>query len=348
MSTQTENQSTPSYTSYTSLLRVSHIPIVECGISSLHSKLSTTPLLRTPYTLSLSVSSTLTPYLQSASSHFPFAPFLSYGDRAANKGLDIAQEKWPYPFESQPEQVWSDVRSVADSRVVKPAYGMAKSMDQSLTPLVDSFSFVVKKIDADADSKAKSDSTADADDEYQVQRAYALLRVLKDDIVSTPGDDQNALVKNIHATLTSFTQQSSALLAAVRSRSEGAASRVNVLAQAVLSELEKLAPLVSSVTSKTSCTLRDTTSNLRTILSSDDPLGQKIPKVGTAVQAGVKDVVEDIVEKVRAILEEIRHKSPPPAPSNNNINGVSKPSKRSSRPSKRAFSNENIQTAPTA
>lgn len=117
--------------SYSSFSRISHIPIVECGISSLHSALSTTPLLRTTYALSLSISSSLSPYLQSASTHFPFAPFLSYGDRAANMGLDIAQERWPYPFESKPEQVWSDVRSVADSRVVQPAYCMAKSVDKA-------------------------------------------------------------------------------------------------------------------------------------------------------------------------------------------------------------------------
>ena len=130
MSTPDAKQQQQQSPSYSSLSRVSHIPIVECGISSLHSTLSTTPLLRTPYALSLSLSSTLSPYLQSASTHFPFAPFLSYGDRAANKGLDIAQEKWPYPFESKPEQVWSDVRSVADSRVVQPAFGMAKTVDQ--------------------------------------------------------------------------------------------------------------------------------------------------------------------------------------------------------------------------
>jgi hypothetical protein len=115
---------------YSSLSRVSHIPIVECGISTLHSTLATMPLLRTPYALSLSLSSSLSPYLESASTHFPFAPFLAYGDRAANKGLDIAQEKWPYPFKSKPEQVWNDVRSVADSRVVQPAFSMAKSVDQ--------------------------------------------------------------------------------------------------------------------------------------------------------------------------------------------------------------------------
>jgi hypothetical protein len=65
---------------------------------------------------------------------------------------------------------------------------------QSLAPLVDSFSFVVKKIDPDADSKAKSDSTARAADELQIRRAYDLLRVLKDDIIRTPNADHNALV----------------------------------------------------------------------------------------------------------------------------------------------------------
>ena len=117
-----------------SLHRVSHIPIVSFSISTLHSTLSSTPIVRTPYAISLSISSTLSPYVQSASAHYPFAPVLTFGDRAANKTLDIAQEKWPYPFESQPEQVWSDVRSVADSRVVKPAYGVAKSVDHVRCP----------------------------------------------------------------------------------------------------------------------------------------------------------------------------------------------------------------------
>jgi len=241
--------------------------------------------------------------LKSASEHYPFAPALNYGDRAANKTLDIAQERWPYPFESKPEQVWNDVRSVADTRVVQPAYGVAKSVDQSLTPLVDSFSFVVKKIDADADAKAR------ATDDYQLQRAYALLLVLKDDILRTANDDQNAVVKNIHATLTRLTNQSSALLAAVRSRSEDAATRANVLAHAVLAELDKLSPLVSALTSNTSTTLKDTSTNLRAILSSDDPLGQKIPKVGAAVQGGVREVVEDVVEKVHELVEDIRSSS---------------------------------------
>ncbi|KAF8591306.1 hypothetical protein K439DRAFT_1627031 [Ramaria rubella] len=296
-------------TSYTSLIRVSNIPIVESSITTIHSTLSTAPLLRTPYALSLSISSHLTPYIQSASTHYPFAPLLTYGDLAANKGLDLAQEKWPYPFQSKPEQVWCDVMSVADLRVVQPASRMAKSVDQSLTPLVDSFSFVVKKIDADADSKAQLDARARAADDCQIQRAYALLRVLKDDVLRTPNEDQNALVKNIHATLTAFTQQSSALLAAVRSRSEGAASRVHELAIAILSELDKLAPMVSSLTSNTSSTLKDTTNNLRDIVASKDPIGQKIPKVGAAVQDGVRGVVEDIVEKVHEIVEDIRSSS---------------------------------------
>lgn len=52
----------------------------------------------------------------------------------------------------------------------------------------------MKKIDADADSKAQSDAKARAADDYQIQRAYALLLVLKDDILRTPNEDQNALV----------------------------------------------------------------------------------------------------------------------------------------------------------
>lgn len=50
---------------------------------------------------------------------------------------------------------------------------------------------MVKKIDADADSKAQSDAKAD---DFQIQRVYFLLRVLKDDIIRTPNEDQNAIV----------------------------------------------------------------------------------------------------------------------------------------------------------
>jgi len=46
----------------------------------------------------------------------------------------------------------------------------------------------MKKIDANADAKAR------ADDEYQLQRAYAILLVLKDDILRTANHEQNAVV----------------------------------------------------------------------------------------------------------------------------------------------------------
>jgi len=45
----------------------------------------------------------------------------------------------------------------------------------------------VKKFNADADP-------AGGTDEYQIQRAYALIRVLKDDVVRISNDEQNAIV----------------------------------------------------------------------------------------------------------------------------------------------------------
>ena len=129
-STQAHPSSSTDTAAFTSIDRVAQIPLVESGISTLHSTLSNTPLIRTPYNISLSISSSLKPYVASASTHYPFAPFLTYGDRAANKTLDIAQEKFPYAFQSKPEQVWDDVRSVADERVIKPAYNVAKTVDQ--------------------------------------------------------------------------------------------------------------------------------------------------------------------------------------------------------------------------
>lgn len=124
------SSSTATAVSFTSISRVTHIPIIESGLSTLHSTLSNTPLLRMPYHLSLSISNTLLPYVQTASVQYPFATVLSSADRAANKGLDMAQGRFPYAFQSHPKQVWDDVRSAADAHVVNPVYGVAKSVDQ--------------------------------------------------------------------------------------------------------------------------------------------------------------------------------------------------------------------------
>ncbi|KAF8524281.1 hypothetical protein BU17DRAFT_42993 [Hysterangium stoloniferum] len=284
-----ENQAeTPDVKSqYTSILRVTHIPLVESGISTIHDTLSKTPLIRTPYHISLAISSTLVPYLQSASTHYPFAPFLAYGDRAANKTLDIAQEKWPYPFESKPEQVWGDVRSVADSRVIQPAVSVAKTVDQSLAPIVDTFSSVVNKFHTGIDDPV-------ATEDSQIRRAYGLLQKVKVDIVRYSNEEQTAIVQNINDTLTRLSSHSSALLAALRSRSEDAAARAHDLGQSVLVEVERLPPLLASLSSNASTTIKDATASLRDILTSPESFSEKIPKVRMAL----KDILEDITGKV--------------------------------------------------
>lgn len=98
---------------YTSISRVTHIPVVESGIATVHSTLSSTPILRTPYAISLSVSSRLAPLVHSICTHYPLAPFIHVGDKAANKTLDLAEGTWPYPFQANPEQIWKDVASAA-------------------------------------------------------------------------------------------------------------------------------------------------------------------------------------------------------------------------------------------
>ncbi|KIJ25492.1 hypothetical protein M422DRAFT_785536, partial [Sphaerobolus stellatus SS14] len=110
------------------------------------------------------------------------------------------------------------------------------------------------------------------------------------------------------------------LLTTIRSRSDDATSRAHQLAQSVLAELDKLSPLVSALTTKTSSKLRETSTSLRTILASSEPITDKLPKVRTTISEGVKDVVEDIVHNVHELVEEIRSVS-----SSKNVSPLSTP-----------------------
>ncbi|GJJ14975.1 hypothetical protein Clacol_009245 [Clathrus columnatus] len=281
---------------YTSISRVSHIPLVESGIATVHSTLSSTPIIRTPYAISLSVSNRLVPLVHSVCSHYPLSPFFYVGDRAANKTLDIAQGTWPYPFKTHPEQMWQDVRSVA------------KNVDQKFAPIVDTFSSVVNKISGN-NVEAKKPN----EDMYQFQRAFALLQVIKDDLVRST-DEQATIIKTIHSVLTRATEQSSAIMDVILSRGEDAASKTQVLGRSVLTELEKLPPLLTALTSNTSTTLRDTINSLHSTLYADETWTEKLPKVKDTLQHGIKDVIEDVINKIREVIDDLRSNASTSAP----------------------------------
>jgi len=69
------------------------------------------------------------------------APLIVSADGYANKGLDVIQHKYPYPFEVKPEDVASYVRERRDSvvstanerfdkNVRSPAVGVAEGIDK--------------------------------------------------------------------------------------------------------------------------------------------------------------------------------------------------------------------------
>lgn len=135
----TETQSQPKAPEYTALSRVASIPLVACSLDQIHSTLSSNALTRPPYHAAQAISQTAYHYSQPLQSFL--ASLLVCADDIANKGLDIVESKYPYPFKAKPEEVASYVRerresvmSTANKRfdenVKSPALGVAEGIDR--------------------------------------------------------------------------------------------------------------------------------------------------------------------------------------------------------------------------
>lgn len=123
----------------TVLTRVASIPIIASSLGQIHSTLSSNLLTRSPYHAAQVI--TQTAYNFSQPIQIRLAPLIVSADGYANKGLDVIQQKYPYPFEVKPEEVASYVRERRDSvvstanerfdkNVRSPAVGVAEGIDK--------------------------------------------------------------------------------------------------------------------------------------------------------------------------------------------------------------------------
>jgi Perilipin family len=128
--------------------RVLGIPLVSHGLDTIHSTLSTSPYTKGVYQtgsgLAQSAYDTATRVTVASPVYPRLQPVITAADGYANKGLDTIQSRFPYPFETAPEKVYSDLKkapedakSVAiktiDERITTPAYGIAKGVDSVST-----------------------------------------------------------------------------------------------------------------------------------------------------------------------------------------------------------------------
>ncbi len=199
----TETQPAPSSPELTVLNRVVSIPLVNDSLSAVHASLISNPLTRSPYNTAQALSSTALRYSE------PFAvklaPIIVRADGYANKGLDVVESRYPYPFTVQSEDIIkalkerSDYARAAanktlDERVRTPAYSAAQGIDQVRKPLK-ALSFrrssiqkrLAPVVDYLVSRLGTQEGASQTESKYQYQRAYALSRDLKDQILDYSG-----------------------------------------------------------------------------------------------------------------------------------------------------------------
>lgn len=123
----------------TVLTRVASIPLIASSLGQIHSTLSSNLLTRSPYHAAQVISQTAYSYSQPL--QIRLAPLIISADGYANKGLDVIEHKYPYPFQVKAEDVATYVRERRDSvvssanerfdkSVKSPAVGVAEGIDK--------------------------------------------------------------------------------------------------------------------------------------------------------------------------------------------------------------------------
>ncbi|PVG01417.1 hypothetical protein CPB86DRAFT_795099 [Serendipita vermifera] len=322
--------------------RVLSIPLVSSSLETIHSTLSTSPYTKRAYETSSSIAHSAfdTATRVTAPVYPRVLPVITAADGYANKGLDTLQTRFPYPFESTPEKVYSDLRkapedarSVAyktlDERIKTPAYGLAKGVDSRLAPLVDILESVLTKLHAAPEHSASpSSSTSDAStsttEKAQVTRAKELVFGARDHIVVLTTEqakalrDQNVYIQRaaekaeaINATLTSQYHNVSAGISAYKGKGvelgKEAQAKVYDLSHALVAELEKIQSTTASLPAQIQTTFKPLTdkigsalTDMKAVLTSQEE-GVGVSEKASRVGAIIKERVGPIVEEGRTI-----------------------------------------------
>jgi hypothetical protein len=213
----TETQSAPAAPELKIFTRVASIPLVNDTFSAVHYSLISNPLTRSPYTTAQAIS--LSALRASEPLAVKLAPIIVRADGFAIKGLDAVESRYPYAFTIQSEDILKALkersgraRDVAnktiDERVRTPAYSAAQGIDQVCIPLSYSSSrnndlliCVSQKrlapvLDYLIARLGTEENSSETDSKYQYQRAYALSRELKDQILDYSNTQLHQLQSN--------------------------------------------------------------------------------------------------------------------------------------------------------
>jgi hypothetical protein len=127
----TTNGETKTPPSFKSIDRVASIPVVSDSIAQLHAVVTSTNVTTKAYNVAESLVKTGYSYAEPLLGYG--SPLLERADGIANQGLDFAESKFPYPFQTKTDQIVADAKKPADQ-----AYGVVKNVyDNRIAPMGD-------------------------------------------------------------------------------------------------------------------------------------------------------------------------------------------------------------------
>ncbi|EJD51175.1 hypothetical protein AURDEDRAFT_181955 [Auricularia subglabra TFB-10046 SS5] len=307
MSTTTETAPAPaagpSSAELRSLQRMQSIPLVNDTLSSLNAMLLQNAFTSWPYATAQSISTSTyniaVPRLQ---------PVLQPIDGLALRGLDLVEQRYPYPFQTKTDDVVADIQKQRDqlyeaaSSRIKP---IAQGADQSIAPVVNVLQAAYDRLNAISGDKAQPNGDAPAD-ETQVHRALRLAGGMKDQVIVVSAEQfkhlhqQSVVVQRLTDTL--YNLNSAVTSSVVTAKDQASAvskegyARVNALAESTRAELERL-----------NATLRAMPAHLQQSLQ---PLQRQIAETGDALGA-VYRADGPASEKAGKALQTLRERVPP-------------------------------------
>jgi len=308
--------------------------MIASSLDQIHLTLSSNLLTRSPYHAAQVI--TQTAYNFSQPLQIRLAPLIVSADDYANKGLDVIEHKYPYPFKVKPEEVANYVRerrnSVVssaneqfDKNVKSPAVGVAEGIDKKFTPIVDYLESAVNKVGSESGTSSPTSNSSEC--QYQYQRAYAISKHLKDNVYVYSSEhlkqlqQQSVLVQKAIDTANSIQGLASASIT-------GAQTRIHSLSDSMLVELQRLQQSTAALPQTLQSTYPDiskTITDLRDIVTTPDmSVGDKVHHVTEEVKEGVRPMLDKLSQRIGDLAKAIGAKKEEVRAAAQNDNGHAK------------------------
>ncbi|KAF9000222.1 hypothetical protein BDQ17DRAFT_1245663 [Cyathus striatus] len=332
---------------FTVLSRVASIPMISSSLETINGALSSNAYTRNPYSTAKELSSTAYKYTEPL--QVRLAPLIVRADGYANAAVDAVESRYPYPFKVKPEDVVSlvqeskesasnyvhervnEANKAIDEKVKAPAYNVVQGIDHRFAPIVDYFEVAIARLNSGngTTTPEAGPSSPTTDTKYQYQRAIALTRTLRSNLYGYSTDQ----LKELHAhsvLLQRATETANSITQLATTSLNTAQSRIHALSDTMLLELQKLQTSTAQLSAslqhsaqaqvpaqlqqtyaELSTGLTGTVGELRSIISADLSLQEKVGKVRHEVVERVTPLLDGVKKSVSDVLAKAKYSEPP-------------------------------------